>query len=93
MFFNCWTLCHKSRFSDKKQNLCLHARISGTGVPDITVMKTINVQQNPGRGAKVVCPKLRGVSYQQQKVYGTDGSAGKSVIQLKTAVTLGIWLN
>ena len=89
MFFNCWTLCHKSQFSDKKQNLCFHARITGAGVPDVHIMKTINVQQNPGRGAKVVCPKMRGASFQQQKVYSVDGSAGKSVVQLKTTLTLG----
>ena len=90
MYFNCWTLCQKSSFSDKKQNMCLRMKLTGEGVEDFIVTKTINVQQNPGRGAKVVCPKPRAYPYQQQKVYNIDGSQGKSVIKLKTKFALGI---
>ena len=89
MYFNCWTLCQKSSFSDKKQNMCLRMKLTGEGVEDFIVTKTINVQQNPGRGAKVVCPKPRAYPYQQQKVYNIDGSQGKSVIKLKTKFALG----
>ena len=53
MFFNCWTLCQKSGFSDKKQNMCLRTKLTGPGLDDLVITKTINVQQNPGRGAKV----------------------------------------
>ena len=65
-------------------------KLTGEGVEDFIVTKTINVQQNPGRGAKVVCPKPRAYPYQQQKVYNIDGSQGKSVIKLKTKFALGI---
>ena len=53
MYFNCWTLCQKSGFSDKKQNMCLRTKLTGPNVEDFVITKTINVQQNPGRGAKV----------------------------------------
>ena len=53
MYFNCWTLCQKSGFSDKKQNMCLRTKLTGPNVDDFVITKTINVQQNPGRGAKV----------------------------------------
>ena len=65
-------------------------KLTGEGVEDFIVTKTINVQQNPGRGAKVVCPKPRAYPYQQQKVYNIDGSQGKSVIKLKTKFALGL---
>jgi len=88
MFFNCWTLCQKSGFSDKKQNMCLRTKLTGPNVDDIVITKTINVQQNPGRGAKVVCPKTRVYPYQQTKSYNVDGTHGKSTIKLKIKFSL-----
>ena len=60
MFFNCWTLCQKSGFSDKKQNMCLRTKLTGPGLEDLIITKTINVQQNPGRGAKVSLKIMKG---------------------------------
>lgn len=88
MYFNCWTLCQKSGFSDKKQNMCLRTKLTGPNVDDFVITKTINVQQNPGRGAKVVHPKTRVYPYQQQKTYNIDGTHGKSTIKLKIKFAL-----
>ena len=51
--FWCWSQCQRVNFSNKKNNMRLVCRLTGQGVDDIVVYLTINVQQNPGRGAKV----------------------------------------
>ena len=33
--------------------MCLRTKLTGPGLEDLVITKTINVQQNPGRGAKV----------------------------------------
>lgn len=64
MYFNCWTLCQKANFSDKRKNLCLRMRLTGKNATRKLITKNINVQQSPGRAAGVVFPKSRPVLYQ-----------------------------
>ena len=52
--FNCWTMCQKPRFADKRTNMIFKTVISGPNVDDIVLDTTLNVQQNPGRGSKIV---------------------------------------
>ena len=47
-------MCQKSGFTDKRSNLVFKAVISGPNVDDIILNTTLNVQQNPGRGSKIV---------------------------------------
>ena len=89
MYFNCWTLCQKSNFTNKKKNLCLRIRLTGKDVPRKLITKTINVQQAPGRAAGVVFSRARPVVFQQQKLYNVDGSSGGSLIKLKVQYNLG----
>ena len=89
MYFNCWTQCQKVYFSDKKQNLRLHARLTGPGLIDYHLVKSINVQQNPGRGAKVVHPRAGKTPIHQHRWYNSDGTLGRTIIRLKTKLTLG----
>ena len=56
--FWCWNLCRKHLFSNKRGSMRFVCRMSGPGVEDITVFTKINVQQNPGRGAKVTASTL-----------------------------------
>ena len=67
----------------------LHARLTGEGVEDYEIIKNINVQQNPGRGAKVVCPRPKHVPYQQSRVMNIDGNMNQRVIHMQTQFTLG----
>ena len=67
--FWCGTLCQKSRFSDKKDNLTFFAILMGEGVEDIRIYTTFNSQMNPGRGAHVVQP---GKSVQPTKIIAID---------------------
>ena len=89
MYFNCWTLCQKSNFSDKKQNLCLRVKLTGLGLEDVNIMKFINVQQNPGRGAKAVSIKGRSTVFKQQRVPNLDGTNGHSIIKVHVRFALG----
>ena len=89
MYFNCWTLCQKGNFCDKKQNLCLRAKLTGAGVEDVLITKAINVQQNPGRGAKVVQIKNRTTNYKQFRPVNPDGTVTHSIIKVSIRFALG----
>ena len=56
-YWNCWTQCHKPFFTDSRQPMMLNMRVSGPNVAEQIIRKAISVQQNPGRGAKVVSQK------------------------------------
>ena len=66
--------------------MCLRARLTGNGVDDVLITKCINVQQNPGRGAKVVRPK---VPFPQFRVGSATVGSGQRLIKLKTRFMLG----
>ena len=91
MYFNCWSLCQRVHFSDKKQNMCMRIRLTGTDVECVTIIKNINVQQNPGRGAKVVTPRAPVVPYRRQSTFRSDGSSGGSVVKLRVKFCLGMF--
>ena len=75
---------------DKKQSMCLRAKITGDGVEDVLITKYINDQQNPGRGAKVVQPVR--TPYNQTRIVDSKRSDGSRVIHLKTRFVLGLGL-
>ena len=52
-------------------------------------MKNINVQQNPGRGAKVVCPRPKTIPFQQSRIMSADGCFEQRVIKLRSRFILG----
>ena len=56
-YWNCWTQCHKPFFIDSRQPMLLNMKVYGSGIEEQVVSKPIKVQQNPGRGAKVVSSK------------------------------------
>ena len=89
IYFNCWTLCQKANFSDKKKNLCLHAEIVDEGAEPYTIRKAINVQQNPGRGAKVVVSRPRLPLYRQETVFNADGTPRGKHIKLNIGMPIG----
>ena len=72
---------------DKKQSMCLRAKLSGDGVEDVLITKYINVQQSPGRGAKVVPPAR--ISVKQSRVIESKKADGQRIIHLKTRFVLG----
>ena len=66
--FWCWNLCRKHLFSDKKGSMRFVCRMSGPDVEDITTFTKINVQQNPGRGAKVTASTLPKAQLQDNNI-------------------------
>ena len=78
------------RLNYKKQNICLQVKLTGPEVADVKIIKAINVQMNPGRGAKVVTPRLRGSNYHQHRINHADGTNSHNLIRLKTAFVLGM---
>ena len=64
-------------------------KLVGPDVADIKIVKAINVQMNPGRGAKVVTPRVRGSNYHQHRINHADGTNSHNLIRLKTAFVLG----
>ena len=52
--FWCWNQCKKFQFSNRKAAMRFVVILSGRNVEDITAYSCINVQQNPGRGARVI---------------------------------------
>ena len=55
--FWCWSCCAKPHFTNRKLNLQFKATMFGENVEPMKVVTDINVQQNPGRGAKIVVPQ------------------------------------
>lgn len=95
MYFNCSTLCQKIKFSNKKDNIRLRAKLTGEGLDDVLISKTINVQKNPGRGAKIVSRKdcqfvkQRDLGHNLQRVRTSDGSL-VSMVNLNVKLYLGM---
>ena len=69
--------------------MCLRAKLTGDGIDEQEIIKYVNVQQNPGRGAKAVVPKIRSTPYHQQKHYNRDGSS-RDVIKVAIKFALGV---
>ena len=67
----------------------MRAKLTGENVDDVMITKSLNVQQNPGRGAKVVAPRSRPVNYKHHRPVNIDGSRSRSVIRLSTKFALG----
>ena len=70
-------------------NICFHAKLTGPNVNEYIITKQINVQQNPGRGAKLACPRPKTIPYQQVQEITSDGTSGRKILKIMTRFALG----
>ena len=88
--FNCHSVCQKVHFSDKRENLSLHAVLTGPNAKTIQTSILINCQNSPGRGAKAVITTQKNpqtiASFTKQKAH--DGFNDRIKVEINLTLEL-----
>ena len=81
--FYCFTCCQKPAFNDKKKSMILHTILTDEEGSETVIKTGLNVQLNPGRGAKAVVPKAKTRNgYKVSTIFSATGENRNPIIKI-----------